>query len=164
MLRRALSVLPTRPAMILAPCVMLLVLGFYYSDRYQTCRKQADFRQHVMRAMAEVDASHADGVDFAKVTNFAWDTVQILTGYKPKLSRVPSCPFGWDWDKEKIQHLADSGRLTMLAFTVKGRIKRHLKLDSALIDFSSLKDSYSISEAKFKVLKDEATDTLRVQE
>ncbi len=164
MLRQALAVLPTRPAVILAPCIALLVLGLYYIDRHQNCLAQADFRRHFMHAMNEASEISGGDVNLMTVTSFSWDTLQILTGYKPNLNYIQNCPFNWDWSKEKLQHLVDNQRLTMLVFTAKGIVSRYLELDGALIDFEQVKNRYSNSEAKFKVVKDRATDTLMIRE
>ena len=162
MLRQALSVLPTWPVIVLVPCLVILVMGFYYIDRYQTCSAQADFRQDFMRAMQNASDSPSGKINFIKVTDFPWDTLQVFTSYKHNPNQQ-SCPFNWDWSAEEIKTLIDQDNLVVLVFTAKGSIIKYLELDGSRISFSQAKQRYLSNEARFTVLEDKLTRALVVR-
>ena len=148
MIRRALSVLPTRPIVYLAPLIVIAVLSFYYADLYSRCTAARDFRASLNEALRSNGATST--FRLADATGFDWDRVRIVTGFRPERSGN-DCPFGWNWADGEREPLIASGRLTALLFVHKGALVNFLEVRADEVAFADIESSLSAEEAAFSV-------------
>ena len=95
LIKDALSSLPARPALFIAPLLVVLVLSLYYRDQYHRCEQIRQSRS----AFNETLRSIGSGEQFrlADFTDFAWNRVRIAARVKPG-TISEQCPFDWNWD------------------------------------------------------------------
>lgn len=117
-IQEALRSLPTKPGVVIAIMIIVLVCGWYGYSSYTVCVHRADLLRSMTSA---IQASAADSgnerrlLDLSKVADFAWDEVRIVQNYRPTTNSF-DCPFGWHWSEETRRDLAARGHLTVLAF------------------------------------------------
>ena len=155
---------PTWPALILAPLLTCLVLGFHYFNVYQTCTGKSELRNRFLNLAQQASAESDAIFEVKSSTNFSWDTMKVINAFKPDTKHIANCPFGWDWNKNEREQLAAQGNLTMLVFVDNGAITEYLELNNQVIDLGSLQDSYSSIDANFKVSRKTGTTTLLINE
>ena len=150
MFKDALSAIPSRPVVFIAPVIVVLVLVFYYRDLYLKC---TDIRLH-REALNEVVSSHDRSARFrlAEFTRFSWDKVRIVARLKPH-TRTVECPFGWNWRSGERETLAASGLLSALMFARQGTIVKYLEVRSDEIAFRGADSSLTPQTAVFTVGK-----------
>ena len=150
----ALSVLPARPAFILAPVIAILVLLFYYGEMYGKC---SGMKQH-RAALIDFLHSSASPAQFklSEFTDFDWDTVRIVGGLKAG-ARSVECPFGWNWDSGERDSLIDAGLLGAMIYGYRGAIVEYLEIRTDEVAFRGVESSLSPQEAVFEVTYSGAT-------
>jgi len=148
MIKDALSVLPARPAFIIAPLIALLVLLFYYGDMHGKC---SDMRQQ-RAALTGYLHSAATPARFRlrEFTDFSWDTVRIVAGLKAG-ARSVECPFGWNWNSGERDSLIDAGLLGAMIYGYRGAIVRYLELRSDEVAFRGADFSLTPQTAVFDI-------------
>ena len=159
-IRDALSSLPTRPVLFLAPLVVVLVLSWYYRDLYNRCSQIRADRDNLSEAM--LAASPGVRLRLDELTAFTWDQVRIITGYRPQ-SRGSECPFDWNWSAGERDALIAAGHLTALVFARDGAIVRYVELNGGRIELPRLKVGLEPAEAIFRVRERGVTDALRLE-
>lgn len=126
MIHRALSSIPARPVLLIAPLLIVVVLAVYYWNLNRECSAQTELRDTFTGAVES--AAAAGGIlRLADVFDFQWDHVKGLEKFKPKFLRR-DCPFGWDWSKKERQAIIDADLLSVLIFFHEGKI-------SSVVDF-----------------------------
>ncbi len=157
MIRRALNSVPARPAVVVGAVLLVAALGYHYGSSYSRCTHHADSRQR-LKAAIEAAASRTTGsVRLADITDFRWDKVTIVAGYRPD-GRTPDCPFGWDWSTETRAALAGKGLLTLLVFSRRGAVADYIEYRSDWAAFEGLKNPYTPATAVFVVERRSPTD------
>ena len=148
MFKDALSAIPSRPVVYIAPVIVVLVLVFYYRDLYIKC---SDIRQHRV-ALNEVLPSHDRSVRFrlAEFTKFRWDKVRIVARLEPHTKTV-ECPFGWNWPSGERKTLAASGLLSALMFAQQGTIVKYLEVRNDEVAFRGTDSSLTPQTAVFSI-------------
>jgi len=148
MIKDALSVIPSRPVLYIAPVIVILVLVFYYRDLYIKC---TDIRQH-REALNELLALPDGSAQFrlAEFTEFPWDKVRIVARLEPH-ARTVECPFGWNWSSGERETLAASGLLSALMFARQGTIVKYLEVRNDEVAFRGTDASLTPQTAVFSV-------------
>jgi hypothetical protein len=147
-IRQALSALPTRPIVYIAPLIVIAVLSFYYADLYSRCTAAREFRASLNEALERSGAGSA--FRLADAIGFAWDRVRIVTGFRPERP-ANECPFGWNWADGERERLIAGGHLTALLFVHEGVLVNFLELRSDEVAFAEMDSSLSVEEAVFAV-------------
>jgi hypothetical protein len=148
MIRKLLSVLPTRPILYIAPLIVVLVMSFYYRDIYVKCEDNKQVRTSLNRLLKSASAPAQFRLkDF---TDFGWDKVRIIAGFKPE-KRNSECPFGWNWARGERDSLIASGLLTVLIFAQEGMVIKYLELRGDEVAFEGTDTSLTAAEAVFSV-------------
>jgi hypothetical protein len=148
MIKDSLSALPSRPALYIAPVIVILVLSFYYRDMYVKC---ADIRQHreaLNEFLPTLDASAQ--FRLAEFTRFTWDKVRIVARLEPH-TRTVECPFGWNWASGERESLAASGLLSALMFAQQGTIVKYLEVRNDEVAFVGADSSLTPQTAVFDI-------------
>ena len=147
LIRDALSVLPAKPAVVLAPVIVVLVLSYYYWDLYRKCDDIRRYRD----ALTEQLRAVGPGGRFrlAEFANFAWDKVRIAA-IEPGMKTV-ECPLGWNWARGERDALIASGRLTAMVFGLEGRIVNYIELSRDQVTFQGVEAQLSPASAMFAV-------------
>ena len=150
MIKDALSAIPSRPVVYIAPVIVILVLVFYYRDLYVKC---TDVRQH-RDALTEMLSSFDRSAAFrlADFTRFPWDKVRIVSRLEPH-ARTVECPFGWNWSSGEREKLAASGLLSALMFAQQGTIVKYLEVRNDEIAFRGADSSLTPDSAVFSIGK-----------
>ncbi|MCP4391781.1 MAG: hypothetical protein GY802_26030 [Gammaproteobacteria bacterium] len=148
MIKNALSVMPTRPIVFIVPLVVVLVLAFYYWDMYARCDGNRQFRASLNELLGSMGASGQFRLTDA--TDFGWDRVRIVTGFKPE-TRSAECPLGWNWADGERDTLIASGLLTVLIFVRRGAIVNYLELRHDEVAFKGTDFSLSPKAAVFGI-------------
>ncbi|MCG6888850.1 MAG: hypothetical protein LJE92_04630 [Gammaproteobacteria bacterium] len=151
MIRRALSVLPTRPIVYIVPVLVVLVLSFYYRDIHQKCADNKQFRRALVELLHSVDRpGQFRLLDF---TDFRWDKVRIVAKFEPE-RRNTECPFDWNWPSGVRDTLIANGLLTVLIFAQDGVIVKYHELRSDELAFRGTESSLTPQTAVFDVGRD----------
>lgn len=151
MIRRALSVLPTRPIVYIVPVLVVLVLSFYYRDIHQKCADNKQFRRALVELLNAVDRpGQFRLLDF---TDFRWDKVRIVAKFEPE-RRNTECPFDWNWPSGVRDTLIANGLLTVLIFAQDGVIVKYHELRSDELAFRGAESSLTPQTAVFDVARD----------
>lgn len=149
-IREALSALPTRPVIVVAPLIVVLVLVFYYRDRHVKCTEMRHFRASLVVMLADLPPRSA--VRFAELTDFAWDRVRIVTGFVPR-ERDAGCPFDWNWPAGERAALIDAGALTALIFALGDEIAAYRELDGGAISIRGVDSLLTPESAIFELTR-----------
>jgi hypothetical protein len=152
--KAALSVLPARPAFILAPVIAVLVLLFYYGEMHGKC---SGMKQH-RAALNQFLHSAAAPAQFKlrEFTDFDWDKVRIVSGLKAGAKSV-ECPFGWNWNSGERDSLIDAGLLGAMIYGYKGAIVEYLEIRTDEVLFRGVESSLSPQDAVFNVAPEAGT-------
>ena len=149
MIRRALSSLPAKPVLWIAPLVIVLGLAFHYGDTYRICSAHAGLRADLMAAI-ESRAGGSGSLRLADIVTFPWDRADITVGYRPD-GRTADCPFGWDWSEKERFALSERGLLTLIVFSRGGQLVDYIEVAADRADFQNLKNPYTPDTAVFDV-------------
>ena len=148
MIKRMLSVLPTRPVLFIVPVIVVLVMLFYYRDIYVKCANNKQFRTSLNELLQAEDAPREFRLrDF---TDFVWDRVRVVVKFEPK-KRNTECPFGWNWSSGERESLLTSGLLTVLIFAHEGMIVEYHELRGDEIEFRGADSSLTPEAAVFSI-------------
>lgn len=143
--------MPTKPVIVIAPLIVVLVLAFYYRDRHVKCTEMKQFRVTLAASLAAVPSRQA--VRFADFTDFAWDRVRIVTAFVPR-ERGASCPFEWNWPAGERAALIDGGALTALIFALGDAVVAYRELDGGEIEIRGVDTLLTPESAVFEVTRD----------
>lgn len=152
-IKGALSSLPSKPALFIAPGIICVVLGLHYSQVYNTCQKQTRLRAQLMDKIGAAAGRSQFRLDQA--IPFNWNIVRITQGYKPEKHAI-NCPFGWGWAEEKRRELADASQITILGFFMGNLFRGFVELDGGKIHFVGTEKPIGIGNAVFDVDKSQA--------
>lgn len=153
MIRHALSSIPVKPVLWIAPVVIVLGLVYHYWGAYARCTYHADLRDRLQRAIADAGASAGSSerrLRLADVVDFDWDRVSIAVGFRPD-GRTPDCPFGWDWSSDERARLGEEGRLVLFAFSRRGQYVDYLEYRRDWADFEGVEAPLTPETAVFEV-------------
>jgi len=150
MIKNALSAVPAKPALILAPVLVVLVLSLYYRDQYNKC---VDIKQ-TRAALSEQLLALGSPAQFrlADFTDFAWTKVHIV----PNVDRdtiSDTCPLSWNWASGERESLIASGRLAAMVFAQQGQIVKYLELRGDEVEFRGAEGNLSPQVAVFDVVR-----------
>lgn len=137
-IQTALRSLPTKPGVIIAIVIIVVVGGWQGYSLRAGCMQRADLMLNLTSAIeaAVVKGGDANAVrlNLADVVPFAWDEVRIVQNYRPTTASL-DCPFGWHWSEETRDKLAADGLLTVLAFFDKGAFVDFMDYSGDLANF-----------------------------
>lgn len=150
MIRDALSVIPTRPVLYIAPVIVVLVMSIYYWDIYTKCTNNKQFRTSLNGLLHSVDGSAQ--FRLMDSTDFMWDRVRIMENFEPGRRKI-ECPFDWNWPSGERESLITSGLLTVLIFAQEGRIVEYFELRSDEVAFRGADFGLKSKNAVFSVRK-----------
>ncbi len=147
-IKDALSALPARPALYIAPLLVVLVLTLYYRDLYHKCDS---IRQHRLSLNELLQQAQGSGqfrlVDFA---NFTWNKVRIVASVDSG-TISDECPFGWNWRSGERESLLAAGLLTALIFGHEGKVVRYLELRRDEVEFRGTEGNLTPESAVFTI-------------
>jgi len=148
MIKDALSSLPARPALVIAPLLVVLVLSFYYRDLHAKCTAIRAQRQALNEFLAALPP--AAQFRLADFTGFAWDKVRVVASLE-SVGRELNCPLGWNWSNGERESLLQSGKLSVLIFGHQERVVDHLELSSEQVAFRGVASILTPDTAVFSV-------------
>jgi hypothetical protein len=148
MIRNALSVMPTRPILYIAPLIIILVMSFYYRDLYSKCADIRQFRASLNEVLHAPDASAQ--FRLMDYTNFIWDKVRVVTDFRPEHKGI-ECPFDWNWSSGERESLITAGLLTILVFGQEGTIVEYLELRGDEVAFEGTDSGLTPQTAVFSI-------------
>ena len=138
MIKDAFTTLPAKPALYIAPILVVLVLSLYYRDQYEQCTGIKRERTALNDYLRSLDGSKP--FRMADFTAFEWNKVRIVASVKPDTFN-DACPFDWNWSDEERESLIASGHLAALVFGLQGRVVRHLEVNGAEVRFRGTGDN-----------------------
>ena len=131
LIKDALSSLSSKPALFIAPLLVVLALTFYYRDLYSKC---SDIKHYRVMLNQVLDSTGAPGrFHLAEFTDFEWDKVRIATLEQD--GKTVECPLDWNWSSGERESLLASGSLSAMVFGLKGRIVKYFELRSDEVGF-----------------------------
>ena len=150
MIKDALSALPAKPALFIAPILVVLVLSLYYRDRYRQCvdikNSRAELTRHLFSLGSPAQFRLAD------FTDFAWNKVRIVASVKPGTVSA-SCPMDWNWAGGERDELLESGLLTAMIFGQQGQIVSYFELRGDELEFHVPEGNLTPEQAVFDVMR-----------
>ena len=102
LIRDALSSLPAKPAIVIAPLIVVAVLSMYYWDMHERCAEVRQHRSGLLEYLRGLDAGGR--FRLADFTDFAWNRVRIVARVEPA-TIDDECPAGWNWDRGQRESL-----------------------------------------------------------
>ena len=150
MVRKALSVLPTRPVLFIVPMLVVLVMSFYYWDIFSKCTSNKQFRASLNEALHSVGV--AEQFRLMDVTDFRWDKVRVVANFKPERRNV-ECFLDWNWPSGERDSLIASELLSVLIFAQEGTIIEYHEVRSDEVSFLGADSSLTPQSAVFSVGK-----------
>ena len=163
LIKDALSSLPARPALFIAPLLVVLVLSLYYRDQYNRCEQIRQSRSALNQTLRSIDSG--EQFRLADFTDFAWNRVRIAARIEPG-TISEQCPLDWNWESGERESLLASGRLTVIVFGHQGKVVRYLELRDDEVNFRSLDGELTPETAVFVLSRPRGLDggvTLTVQ-
>lgn len=148
MIKDALSSLPAKPALYIAPIIAVLVLVYYYWDLHARCTEMRQQRTALSEHLQALPLPTS--VRLEELTGFAWDKVRIAVDLKGA-QRSVECPFGWNWPAGERDALIETGRLTGLIFGMQDSIVAYLELRGDEIVFRGVDSVLTPETAVFAV-------------
>jgi hypothetical protein len=150
MIKDALSSVPSKPALIIAPLLVVLVLSLYYRDQYIKC---VDIRQDRAALNQQLLALGSPArFRLADFTDFAWTRVRIVASVAPD-TISDTCPLDWNWDSGERDSLIASGRLAAMMFGQQGQIVKYLELRADEVELREAEGNLSPQAAVFSVVR-----------
>ncbi len=155
MIKDALSSLPARPALFIAPLLVVVVLSLYYRDQYIKCD---DIRQSRAALNSMLGSIGSPGeFRLSDFTEFTWNRVRIAARIEPG-TISEQCPFGWNWDSGERESLLASGRLSVMVFGHQGKVVRYLELRDDEVSFRGVDGELTPQSAVFDVSRPGGSD------
>jgi hypothetical protein len=154
-IRDALSSLPAKPALIVAPLLVVLVLSLYYRDQYNRCAEVRQARDQLNTRLRAIDSPGR--FRLADFTDFAWNKVRIVASVQPGTMRN-ECPFDWNWDDGEREALIDAGLLTAIIFGHGGKVVRYLELRGDEVSFRGAEGNLTPETAVFDLSRKSGRD------
>ena len=149
MIKDALSSVPSKPALWIAPILVVLVLSLYYRDQYVKC---VEIRQ-TRNALNEHLLALGSPAHFrlAEFTDFSWTSVRIVASVSSDTISV-TCPLGWNWDSGERESMLASGQLAAMVFVSQGQVIRYVELRGDQVEFRETEGNITPQAADFSVL------------
>jgi hypothetical protein len=149
-IRSALGGLPSWPALVIAPLIVLGVGILHYGPAYRQCSALAEAREGLSAAAARAAAGGAALRLEAVVAAGDWDQVRIVAA-PPSGEGLLDCPFGWDLDRGERRAMIAAGRLGLLVFAKEGQASDYREYRRDRIDFMDTGRVLARAEAVFEV-------------
>lgn len=149
-IRAALDSLPAKPALVIAPIIVCVVLALYYHQRYKVCTQQSVLRNRVLQSIAKIEQQAGGQFHLADAIPFQWNILKVTQGYRPEHRQI-DCPFGWGWPADKRRELARENRLTILAFFFNKAFRGFVELDGNQVEFVGLEKPLGPTQAVFDI-------------
>lgn len=153
--KHALGSLSAKPALMIAPALLVAGLGYHYGTRYSHCTKHAEMRERLVNAIETASSSDQATFDLAGAVPAGWDQLKIIKGYQPGPERI-DCPFGWDWSAEQRTALAGDGGLTLLLFSRGGQFADYIEVKAETVSFGGIEEPLTPQSATFALSGDPA--------
>ena len=155
LIKDALSSLPAKPALFIAPVLVVLVLSLYYRDQYNRC---AEIRQARAALNGHLQSLGSQAhFRFADFTDFAWNKVRIVASVNPG-TISETCPLDWNWASGERDELIASGLLTAVIFGQEGKVVRYLELRGDEVAFRGAEGNLTPEAAVFEVSREGGRD------
>lgn len=151
MIKDALSSLPAKPALFIAPLLVVLVLTLYYRDQYDKCVEIRQTRAELNALLRSIDSPGQ--FRLADFTDFAWNRVRIVASVEPGTINE-QCPFDWNWEGDERDSLIASGLLTAMVFGREGKVVRYLELRGDEVSFRDADDNLTPETAIFTLTRE----------
>jgi len=155
LIRDALSSLPAKPALFIAPLLVIVVLSLYYRDQYIKCDEIRQSRTALNTLLHSIGSQQL--FRLADFTDFSWNRVRIAARMKPG-TISEQCPFNWNWESGQRDSLLASGRLTALVFGREGRVVGYLELRDDEVSFRGVDGELTPQTAVFEVSRTDGRD------
>jgi len=148
MFKDAFSAVPARPALLIAPVLVVLVLSLYYRDQYNKCVEIVQTRA----ALTEMLLGPGSPTLFrlADFTDFDWTRVRVVASVGAD-TISDTCPLDWNWESGERDSLIASGNLAALIFGQQGQVVRYLELRGDQIEFRGAEGNIPPQAAVFNV-------------
>jgi hypothetical protein len=149
-IKDALSALPAKPAVMIAPVIVIAVLSMYYWDLYSRCDGVRENRSELRAYLDNLDAGERFRlVDF---TDFDWNRVRIVARVAPGTIE-DECMVGWNWDRGEREALLEAGQLSALIFGHAGKVVGYFELRRDQVAFPETETQLTPESAIFGVEK-----------
>ena len=161
LIKDALSSLPAKPAVLIAPLIVILVLFLYYQDLRGRCNAVRDYRIALHQHLLGLDG----GARFrlADFTDFDWNKLRIVTRVKPG-TIDDECMAGWNWEQGQRESLLAADKLSALIFGLDGKVIGYIELRRDEIAFPQIDDQLTPESAVFGVEQDSGSVSLTLLE
>ena len=148
MIKDALSALPAKPALFIAPLLVVVVLSLYYRDQYHKCVEIKQTRAELSQRLRSYPAGST--FRLADFTEFAWNKVRIVARVETG-TISQTCPFDWNWASGERDALLAAGLLTAVIFGEQGRVVGYLELRADEVEFRGAEGDLTPDAAVFRV-------------
>ena len=149
-IKDALSALPSRPVLFIAPLIVVVVLSLYYRDLYNRCAEVRQYRVSLNELLNSTETSAR--FRLADFTDFEWNKVRIVPQVEPD-TISDECPLDWNWASDERDSLIASGLLAALIFGQKGRVVKYFELRGDEVEFRGAEPGLTPETAVFDVAR-----------
>jgi hypothetical protein len=150
-IHRALNSIPAKPAMFVAPLLIVVVLGIYYLNVKSECEFDAELREQFV-AMVANSGETGEPLRLDELYSANWEFAKTFQDFQPK-HRKRSCPLGWDWSDAIRQELIEAGMLSVIIFFNEGVISHILEFNNDRISLDEIDGRLTRDLAVFNVEK-----------
>lgn len=150
MIKDALASVPSRPALIIAPLLVVLVLSLYYRDQYNKCVDIRQSRAALTDHLLALDSPAR--FHLADYTDFAWTKVRMVASVAAD-TISDTCPLDWNWESGEREALIDSGQLAAMIFGQQGQVVRYFELRADQVEIRGAEGNISPQAAVFDVVR-----------
>ncbi len=149
MIGRMLHGIPTKPVLVIAPLVIVVILAIYYYEKYSDCTRSTSLREQLY---TELRQNIGRTLSLADILPIEWDQAAILKDYQPAAnSKLPDCPFDWGWNQSHRQTLAGQNQLNIIVFFRDEQFIDYVEFRRDVVDFGNVNNPYSAETARFEV-------------
>lgn len=149
-IKDALSALPARPAVMIAPLIVAVVLSLYYWDLYRRCDGVREYRNALRTYLDELDAG--DRFRLEDFTDFDWNRVRVVARVAPG-TIDDECMAGWNWKRGEREALLEAGELSALIFGHAGKVVAYFELRRDQVAFPEIDTQLTPESAIFGIGK-----------
>ena len=150
MLKNAFAKVPSKPALFIAPLLVIVVLSLYYRDQYRQCVEIRDTRAAFTRYLQALGAPAE--FRLSEFTDFDWTRVRVVARVNPD-TISDACPLDWNWQRGERDTLIASGGLAAMVFGNQGRVVRYVELRADEVEFRAAEGNIAPAEAVFSVTR-----------
>lgn len=147
-IKDALSALPAKPALLIAPLIVIVVLTLYYWDLRDRCAGVREYRNALTAHLLEIDPG--ERFRLSEFTDFDWNRVRVVARVEPG-TIDDECLSDWNWNRGEREALLETRELSALIFGNAGKVVGYFELRHDEVAFPDIDTQLTPESAVFRI-------------